>query len=207
MLDLFVLLFLVTPCLVLASQPCVEWIPIKKKDKILLNIKCFTSKDNRACLWKKTRLWLLNLKCEYLRTYFCTFEKFYSFFFYKKHLDEYIWTKKASHQFQLSRHIRNFETSLFRSPFKKRIHVFTKIYFFSGYFSVKTLKVDNIKVFLLLWGWTVSVSPFFPFFWGGWDNNLVPHFEKGVSEKKECLGDIKGSCHKYLPSGLTVSFS
>ena len=36
MLDPFVLLFLVTPCLVLASQPCVEWIPIKKKTKSYL---------------------------------------------------------------------------------------------------------------------------------------------------------------------------
>ena len=29
--NLFVLLFLVTPCLVVAVQPCMEWIPIKKK--------------------------------------------------------------------------------------------------------------------------------------------------------------------------------
>ena len=28
--DLFVLLFLVTPCLAVAVQPCMEWIPIKK---------------------------------------------------------------------------------------------------------------------------------------------------------------------------------
>ena len=138
---------------------------------------------------------------------FLHFWKVLFFFFFMKN----IWTNTFGRKRPLISFnwadIRNFETSLFRSPFKKRIHVFTKIYFFSGYFSVKTLKVDNIKVFLLLWGWTVSVSPFFPFFWGGWDNNLVPHFEKGGSEKKECLGDIKGSCHKYLPSGLTVSFS
>ena len=29
--SLFVLLFLVTPCLVVAVQLCMEWIPIKKK--------------------------------------------------------------------------------------------------------------------------------------------------------------------------------
>ena len=29
----FVLLFLVTPCLVVAVQPCMEWIPIKKKSE------------------------------------------------------------------------------------------------------------------------------------------------------------------------------
>ena len=30
-LDLFVFLFLVTPCLAVAVHPCMEWIPIKKK--------------------------------------------------------------------------------------------------------------------------------------------------------------------------------
>ena len=29
----FVLLFLATPCLIVAVQPCMEWIPIKKKRK------------------------------------------------------------------------------------------------------------------------------------------------------------------------------
>ena len=29
--NLFVLLFLVTPCLVVDAEPCMEWIPIKKK--------------------------------------------------------------------------------------------------------------------------------------------------------------------------------
>ena len=41
--DLFVLLFLVTSCLVVAVQPCMESIPIKKKSflKITFSAKCF----------------------------------------------------------------------------------------------------------------------------------------------------------------------
>ena len=38
--NLFVLLLLVTPCLVVAVQPCIEWIPIKK----MLNCCSYTSK-------------------------------------------------------------------------------------------------------------------------------------------------------------------
>ena len=40
--NLFVLLFLVTPCPVVAVQPCMEWIPMKKKSTVLsqqLNVK------------------------------------------------------------------------------------------------------------------------------------------------------------------------
>ena len=39
-LNIFVFLFLVTPCLVVAVQPCIEWIPIKKNslDSILDSI-------------------------------------------------------------------------------------------------------------------------------------------------------------------------
>ena len=32
--------FLVTPCLVVAVQPCMEWIPIKKKKKKSLSLEC-----------------------------------------------------------------------------------------------------------------------------------------------------------------------
>ena len=32
-LNLFVFLFLVTPCVVVAVQPCMEWIPIEKEKK------------------------------------------------------------------------------------------------------------------------------------------------------------------------------
>ena len=34
-LNIFVFLFLLTPCLVVAFQPCMEWIPIKKKSSNL----------------------------------------------------------------------------------------------------------------------------------------------------------------------------
>ena len=51
--NLFVLLFLVTSCLVVTAQSCMEWIPIKKKLKGLLLIKL-----TRSLVWSHYILWI-----------------------------------------------------------------------------------------------------------------------------------------------------
>ena len=48
--NLFVLLFLVTPCLVVAVQPCMEWIPFKIKKITGLPPNCQTSEIAIAIL-------------------------------------------------------------------------------------------------------------------------------------------------------------
>ena len=46
-----------------------------------------------------------------------------------------------------------------------------------------------------------------PFLLGG-EQLSVPSFEKGVSEKNDCLGDLKSFCHaEYLPGGLLCFLS
>ena len=51
--NLFVLLFLLTPCLIVALQPCMEWIPIKKKSLnsgwISIYCYCSLSKSSECC--------------------------------------------------------------------------------------------------------------------------------------------------------------
>ena len=43
----------------------------------------------------------------------------------------------------------------------------------------------------------------FLFCWG--EQLSVPSFEKGVSEKNDCLGDLKSFCHaEYLPWGFAM---
>ena len=70
--NLFLLLFLVIPCLVLTAQPCIEWIPIKKKSSshrrcsvkkdVLKNFVNFTGKHQWKHQWKHQSLFLIKLK-------------------------------------------------------------------------------------------------------------------------------------------------
>ena len=41
---------------------------------------------------------------------------------------------------------------------------------------------------------------------GGVGQHLVPNFDKGISEKNECLEDLKNSWDRFLPGGLTRFF-
>ena len=51
--NLLVFLFLLTSCLVVAVQPCMEWIPIKKKDRLVIVAKGFLRLPNFHMLIKK----------------------------------------------------------------------------------------------------------------------------------------------------------
>ena len=50
-LNLFVFLFVVIPCLVVAVQPCIEWIPILKSVRVELVYIVYNISGNKAFFW------------------------------------------------------------------------------------------------------------------------------------------------------------
>ena len=50
-LNLFVILFVVIPCLVVAVQPCIEWIPILRSVRVELVYIQYNISDNKAFFW------------------------------------------------------------------------------------------------------------------------------------------------------------
>ena len=74
--NLFVFLFLVTSCLVVAAQPCMEWIPIKKKsfeyktkiiapaDNNTLDAEAVALLNNLSNFWRFLDLPLINREIE-----------------------------------------------------------------------------------------------------------------------------------------------
>ena len=57
------LVFLVTPCLVVTAQPCMEWIPMKKKSEFyycnkfsVYNLSCvdLSTKQGYCCVWDES---------------------------------------------------------------------------------------------------------------------------------------------------------
>ena len=70
-----VLLFLVTLCLVVAVQPCKEWIPIRKKINqmvsrgmwvVVMVLVGYWSNDNRLRVWEKTDWIICHSDCKHL---------------------------------------------------------------------------------------------------------------------------------------------
>ena len=60
--NFFVLLFLLTPCLVVAIQPCMEWIPILKKSSLFCDIcpeklMLFINPILDGHFWSCSRIW------------------------------------------------------------------------------------------------------------------------------------------------------
>ena len=81
--NIFVLLFLVTPCLIVAVQPCMEWIPIKRKKKKKTNKQCFkASLRKKICFFQKLQACFKSLKLKASFKKMETFVYIYSSFLF-----------------------------------------------------------------------------------------------------------------------------
>ena len=81
--NIFVLLFLVTPCLIVAVQPCMEWIPIKRKKKEKTNKQCFkASLRKKICFFQKLEVCFKSLKLKASFKKMETFVYIYSSFLF-----------------------------------------------------------------------------------------------------------------------------